>query len=698
MLARRHRAGWLYSLQTIQSMRTLNVLILLGLSLCAAAQPSTLEGFIHAPMASGLVASSDGKQLAWIVNDRGRRNIYHRNASGQVRMITAYDQDDGQDISQLTFSPDGSRLVFVRGGDLSREGYSPNPASLAEGVEQALWCINLTNNDFYRLAAGSDPVFYPDGKNLLFSKGPQIQTLALDKDAKPSALFFARGNNGDVRFSPDGKELLFVSNRRDHSFIGVYTLAARKIRWLAPEVSLDRLPVWSPDGKRVAFIRMPGLKAEELISFVGGRRFSVWVVDAVSGKGSAVWSSPADDGGFAQLYPNTPLAWTSSNRILFFSEHEGWSHVYSMKPDGTDLRDITPGNGEVESYVTDPGGTTIYFDGNREDIDRRHIWKSGVSDGKVVPVTSGDGIEMYPLWASGELYCLRSTVSAPPVVARYDEKNRKFEPLSATGSSASAFVKPEQVILKAPDGTTVHGQLFINRSLAGKRPGVVFMHGGPIRQMLLGFHYSGYYANCYAFNQYLASVGYAVLAVNYRDGIGYGRKFRRADNQGPWGASEYQDVVAAGKYLQMLPEVDPAKIGLWGGSYGGYLTAMGMARNPELFKVGVDLHGVHDWGFRAREFSPGGGWGITGKDMETAFKNSPVSDLSKWTGPVLLVCGDDDRNVLFWETTDLAERLREKKVTVDILVLPDEVHGFLMYESWRRVFERAREFFDKHLK
>lgn len=679
-------------------MRTVNVLILLGLSLCAAAQQTTVESFISAPMAAGLVASPDGKQLAWIVNDRGRRNIYHRNASGQVKMITAYDQDDGQDISQLTFSPDGTRLVFVRGGDLSREGYSPNPASLAEGVEQALWCVNLTNNDFYRLAAGSDPVFYPDGKSLLFSKGPQVQTLTLDKDAKPSALFFARGNNGDVRFSPDGKEVLFTSNRRDHSFIGVYTLASHKIRWLAPEVSLDRLPVWSPDGKRVAFIRMPGLKAEELISFVGGRRFSVWVVDALTGKGSAVWSSPADDGGFAQLYPNTPLAWTASNRILFFSEHEGWSHVYSMKPDGTDVRDITPGNGEVESYVTDPGGTAIYFDGNREDIDRRHVWKSGVSDGKVSAVTSGDGIEMYPLWANGELYCLRSTVSAPPVVARYDEKNRKFETLSATGSSSAAVVKPEQVILKAPDGTTVHGQLFINRSIAGKRPGVVFMHGGPIRQMLLGFHYSGYYANCYAFNQYLASVGYAVLAVNYRDGIGYGRKFRRADNQGPWGASEYQDVVAAGKYLQTLPEVDAAKIGLWGGSYGGYLTAMGMARNPELFKVGVDLHGVHDWGFRAREFSPGGGWGITGKDMETALKNSPVSDLSKWTGPVLLVCGDDDRNVLFWETTDLAEKLRDRNVPVEILVLPDEVHGFLMYESWRKVFERAREFFDKNLK
>jgi dipeptidyl aminopeptidase/acylaminoacyl peptidase len=196
----------------------------------------------------------------------------------------------------------------------------------------------------------------------------------------------------------------------------------------------------------------------------------------------------------------------------------------------------------------------------------------------------------------------------------------------------------------------------------------------------------------------MAAAGYAVLAVNFRDGIGYGKDFRRAKDQGPWGASEYQDIVAAGKYLQGLPEVDAGKIGLWGGSYGGYLTAMGLARNPELFKAGVDLHGVHDWSFRAREFSPGGGWAITGTDMGMAYNNSPVSDLSKWTAPVLLVCGDDDRNVLFQETTDLAERLREKKVTVEILVLPDEVHGFLRYQSWSQVFGAARDFFDRNLK
>ncbi|MFQ5627898.1 MAG: alpha/beta hydrolase family protein, partial [bacterium] len=249
-------------------------------------------------------------------------------------------------------------------------------------------------------------------------------------------------------------------------------------------------------------------------------------------------------------------------------------------------------------------------------------------------------------------------------------------------------------------GLDIHGQLFLpkNAKSGSNKPAVIFMHGGPIRQMLLGWHYRGYYANTYAMNQYLTNSGYVVLSVNYRSGIGYGRAFRRAENQGPRGAAEYQDIVAAGKYLKNRPEVDPKRIGLWGGSYGGYLTAMGLARNSDLFAAGVDLHGVHDWAFRATNFSRGGGWGLQGEELlKLAFQSSPVADLSKWRSPVLFVHGDDDRNVLFQQTTDLVQRLREHDVPFEILVFPDEVHGFLRHENWLRAFHAAANFFDRFL-
>jgi dipeptidyl aminopeptidase/acylaminoacyl peptidase len=215
--------------------------------------------------------------------------------------------------------------------------------------------------------------------------------------------------------------------------------------------------------------------------------------------------------------------------------------------------------------------------------------------------------------------------------------------------------------------------------------------------MLLGFHYSDYYARAYAMNQYLASRGYVVLALNFRAGIGYGRDFRRAPGQGPRGATEYQDVLAAARYLRERPDVDPERIGLWGGSYGGYLTALGLARDSDLFAAGVDLHGVHDWALRATDFLEGGGWGLTEELLEEARSSSPVADLTGWTSPVLMIHGDDDRNVLFLQTTDLVQRLREREVETEILVLPDEVHGFLRHASWLAAFGAADRFFEKNL-
>jgi dipeptidyl aminopeptidase/acylaminoacyl peptidase len=189
-----------------------------------------------------------------------------------------------------------------------------------------------------------------------------------------------------------------------------------------------------------------------------------------------------------------------------------------------------------------------------------------------------------------------------------------------------------------------------------------------------------------------------VLSVNYRSGIGYGFDFRTAPHQGPRGASEYQDIVAAGQYLQSLKEVDPDKIGLWGGSYGGYLTALGLARDSELFAAGVDLHGVHDWSLRGRRRN-GGGWDIQGEDlMNQAYQSSPVADAFFWTSPVLFVHGDDDRNVDFIQTVDMANQLRALgKAEVETLIIPDEVHGFLIHANWLRVYREAASFLKRRL-
>jgi dipeptidyl aminopeptidase/acylaminoacyl peptidase len=303
--------------------------------------------------------------------------------------------------------------------------------------------------------------------------------------------------------------------------------------------------------------------------------------------------------------------------------------------------------------------------------------------------------------ADGTVLVLASTSTQPLLPARV--RGAALEPIAAAlvprEFPADKLIAPRPVTFKAADGLTIHGQLFAGTACKSGCPGIVFMHGGPIRQMVLGWHYMHYYANSYAMNQYLASRGYVVLSVNYRLGIMYGRDFREAP-AGCWrGASEYQDVVAAAQLLQSLPQVDKGKIGLWGGSYGGYLTALGLARNSDLFKAGVDFHGVHDWSPFLDDWEERAATAPDVKEAkELARRSSPVADVGKWRSPVLFIHGDDDQNVPFEQSTDLAQRLRRQGVRYESLVFPDEVHFMLLWRNWISAYRATAAFFDRELR
>jgi dipeptidyl aminopeptidase/acylaminoacyl peptidase len=312
------------------------------------------------------------------------------------------------------------------------------------------------------------------------------------------------------------------------------------------------------------------------------------------------------------------------------------------------------------------------------------------------PVTSGESLEWTPVSAGeGKVAFIAADARTPPSVIVADVDGSKRTNLSAgllpADFPVSQLVVPKQVAFRAADGTLVHGQLFENGEIKAheSKPGVIFVHGGPPRQMLLGWHYMEYYSNAYAVNQYLAAHGFVVLSVNYRLGIGYGRSFHQAEHAGFAGASEYQDVLAGAHFLQGLTSVDARRIGIWGGSYGGYLTALALARNSDIFKAGVDLHGVHDWsrlmddwlGKPATRYEKGD----REQAMETAFKSSPDADVESWKSPVLLIQGDDDRNVPFQQTVDIAHRLEARQVPFEELVIPNEIHGFLRHATWAKV-------------
>ncbi|HAS58607.1 MAG TPA: peptidase S9, partial [Algoriphagus sp.] len=230
-----------------------------------------------------------------------------------------------------------------------------------------------------------------------------------------------------------------------------------------------------------------------------------------------------------------------------------------------------------------------------------------------------------------------------------------------------------------------------------QKPGVVFVHGGPQRQMLLGWSYMDYYSNTYALNQYLAELGFVVLSVNFRLGIGYGYEFHRPAYGYYQGAVEYQDVKAGGEFLAALPQVDPDKIGIYGGSYGGFLTALALARDSDLFKVGVDIHGVHDLDGR---YDLPDGYEVAPdyeKALEVAWKSSPIADLETWTSPVLFIHSDDDRNVNVSQTTDLIRRFEELNKPYESILIPGDTHHWMKWRNMIRVDQATADFLKKHL-
>jgi len=674
-----------------------------------AQKPFTLEQVLSAPFPSDLTAAKVGNRVAWTFDQQGKRNIWVAEGPGfTARQLTKYNEDDGQELSELRFSSDGNSIVYVRGGGKNAAGQVPNPTSNPAGAEQAVWSIGWTGGDPKHVDAGHSPDVSSRGA-IAYVKDNQIWLAPLDSSEKPQQLV-ARGQDFDPHWSPDGSKLAFVSARGDHSFIALYDVAAKSMQFVSPSADGDSNFVWSLDGKRLAFVRRPAEQRDApqgiFIAPDKPRQWAIWVADASTRTAKEIWhSNTTPQASFPYMAEDTGggvLNWAAGDQIVLASEVDGWQHLYALSADGGAPKLLTVGNCEVEQWSLTPDKKTVLFNSNCGDVDRRHLWAVPVAGGNPAQLTTGKGIEWSPVALSDGVTLVyvgsQATSPARPF----------FSKLTGGGSStplaAETWPKdfptdglgtPQQAIFKSTDGLEIHGQLFVPAGLkpGEKRPALIFLHGGPVRQMLLGWHYMYYYSNSYAMNQYLASRDYVVLALNYRSGIGYGRAFREAPGRAGRGATEYQDVVAAGKYLQGHPDVDPKRIGLWGGSYGGYLTALGLGRNSDLFAAGVDLHGVHDW--------PTDNWdgkNIPAELTKLAHDSSPVTAVNTWKSPVLFIHGDDDRNVFFTQTVDLIARLRERNVQIEQLIFPDEIHDFLLHRDWLAAYHAASDFFDRHLK
>ncbi len=676
------------------------------LSTAAGAAPVDETSFLAYPMATD-ISAAEAPAFAWLVRQGQTSKLMIAAAPDFTpRQLFARDDVDGDPITRVVIAPDGSRVAFQTGSAVAGDdGY--NPASLLEPPKATLWLIDAKPGARpLRLGNGVAPRFAPDGKRVLWRRGRDLWALDLaDANAKAAVIAPGGGRFGGAQFSHDGQSLIFTQDRGGFAHLGRHQLGSDRIDWLV--TGADRLssPMLSPDGKTVAYLRWPGREHSVTYDGTANQPFAVETVDLATREVTTLWQTNDAAGNQSSDDPEGHLRWADDRHLVFRSEQDGWARLYAIARAGGAPRALTPTGCEVaESELVAPD--TLFVVHNCRDIDTRQLSRIAVSTGREQSLASDD-LVIGNAAASGDgrhVAFAGSTADEAPLLRVLDLQTLRTAHRERPRDHGYAYrfsaPPPKVVRFKAADGATVPAQIFLP-STPGPHPALVYVHGGPPRQMFPAFHFSPYYAGDYAINRRYAELGDVVVAVNYRSGVGYGRAFREAEKRGWRGASEYQDVLGAGRWLADRKDVDPKRIGIWGGSYGGLLTAQALARNSDLFAGGVAVHGVFDWSWPSAipgHLNPSAFFGVAEADRPTALAASPVGAVDGWRSPVLLFSGDQDMNVDVGETIDLTQKLRARGVDVETVILPGEAHDFVRYTAWQRLWRESIDFFEEKLR
>jgi dipeptidyl aminopeptidase/acylaminoacyl peptidase len=463
----------------------------------------------------------------------------------------------------------------------------------------------------------------------------------------------------------------------------------RDVRW--------SMPVVSSDGRHtVAAVRSADNKDRWFVT-----------IDPESGKTRVIdllhdeaWVREAALGGATlEFLPD-------DRRIAFLSERDGWMHLYTLDVAAENVkpRQVTSGRWEVTAAGLARDGRRFYVTTTEVHPGERHLYAVPLDGGTRTRITSMVGSNDGTVSPDDQAVALvHSYSNRPPEV--FVMPNRPGASATQVTTSptdewrAFNWIDPKVITFKARDGVDVHARLFTPEMIGARRdparPGVVFVHGAGYLQN--AHRYWSTYFREYMFHNLLASRGYVVLDVDYRASSGYGRDWRTAIYR-HMGGKDLEDVVDGAKYMAAREQVNPRRIGVYGGSYGGFITLMAMFTTPDVFAAGAALRPVTDWAHYSHGYTSNI-LNVPQKDADAYRKSSPIYFAEGLKGALLICHGMIDTNVHFQDSVRLAQRLIElRKENWELAAYPVENHAFTQETSWADEYKRILRLFEDHLR
>jgi dipeptidyl aminopeptidase/acylaminoacyl peptidase len=584
-----------------------------------------------------------------------------------ISLITSLERIHGHALS-----PDGKSIVLIKDTETLSDLYlMPSKGGWPTRISTERTLVAFWDDEV--------PQWSPDSQWIAFSMHGHVHVVAAEGGLPKRITDFSTGA-GSPQWMPDSRGLIVCVERKDADQLILTDVEGSWPRALTTDILGDHWdPQPSPDGKLAAFVYRP---------FDDLNRLDIRIVDVASGEIRVLRGLPKVRMWMPRWSPD-------SKSIAFISQEAGHDDVWIIRPNGQVLRQLTKEGYDISEITWSPDGQTIAATLNRDAS--FELVLIDVETGQVSELRSNLGTHSHPCWSpdgKSLTFEFESPIQQPDIF-RLDVATKRVTQLTFSESLALAknnLVMPERVTYESYDGLKIPALLF--KPIKPNGAALVHPHGGP--SSLYGFEWD-------ILVQYLVAKGYTVLAPNYRGSIGYGVDFEHA-NYGDWGKGDTQDCLYGAKFLRTLPGIDPARLAVFGGSYGGYLTVCCLSRDPEyLFACGITMYGdsnlISSWASCCRELRlyTEVFLGHPSKNRQAYLDGSPITQVKNVQKPALVLHGLLDDIVPPESSEEWVDALRREGKTFEYKLYDDEPHGFLRRDNQLDVYERIERFFDWYL-